>query len=138
MPALTFNAVQTFENRAVLTVLSKLWDAGISLPFDSTYLSAGTYGEKYMYPGLLVAFNATKTKYVPWNESASYGSYSSYLEGLLYIFQDFTFQEQIVAPATRCAAVVENCYVYGGSVGDIPMAARTAQSIQGVQIQWDE
>jgi len=138
MPATTFNVVQTFQNRAVLDVLSRLWDVGISLAFDSTYLTADSYGNKWLYPGMLVAFNSEKTKYVPWNSSSSYGSYSAYLEGILYVLQDFSFQEQIVAPATRCAAIVDHCYVYGGTMGDIPMAARTAQSIQGVQIQWDE
>lgn len=138
MPALTLSAVQTFQNRAVLSVLSRLWDVGISLPFDSTYLVADSYGNKFLYPGLLVAFNATKTKYVPFNASSSYGAYSAYLEGIIYDLYDFSFQDQVVAPATRCAAVVDNCYIYGGTIGDISLAARTAQSIQGVQIQWDE
>ena len=138
MPALTISAVQEYANRAVLTVLSRIWDVGISLPFDSTYLTADSYGNKFMFPGMLVAFNSEKTKYVPWNSAGSYGTYSAYLEGILYVPYDASFQEQVVAPATRCAAVVDNCYVYGGTMGDIPMAARTAQSIQGVQIQWDE
>jgi len=136
--ALTLNAVTSFANRAVLNVLSRIWDVGASLPFDVTYISSDTYGNKYMYPGMLVAFNSDKTKYVPWNASGSYGTYSTYLEGILHNFYDATWQEQIVAPATRCAAVVDNCYVYGGTVGDIPMTARDAKSIQGVQIQWDE
>ena len=138
MPALTINAVQTFQNRAVLNVVSKVWDVGASLPFDSSYLSADTYGNVFLYPGLLVAFNADKTKYVPWNASSSYGAYSAYLEGIIYTFYDFTGQEQVVAPATRCAVVVENAEVYGSAVGTVPMAARTAASIQGVQIQWDD
>ena len=138
MPALTLNAVQTFQNRAVLNVVSRVWDVGASLPFDSTYLTADSYGNKFLYPGLLVAFNATKTKYVPWNENSSYGAYSAYLEGIIYTFYDFTGQEQVVAPATRCAVVVENTQVYGSAIGTVPMAARTASSIQGVQIQWDD
>jgi hypothetical protein len=138
MPALTINAVQTFQNRAVLGVVSKVWDVGQSLPFDSTYLSADSYGNKYLYPGLLVAFNADLTKYVPWNANSSYGAYSAYLEGIIYTFYDFTAQDQVVAPATRCAVVVENAEVYGGTFGEVPMAARTASSIQGVQIQWDD
>lgn len=138
MPATILSAVQTFQNRAVLDVLSRLWDVGWSLPFDSTYLSADSYGNNFLYPGLLVAFNSEKTKYVPWNASASYGTYSAYLEGILYTLYDFSFQEQVVAPATRCAAIVDNCWIYGGTMGDIPLAARQAASIQGVHIQWDE
>lgn len=135
--ALTLNAVTSFANRAVLTVVSRVWDVGASLPFDGTYVGADTYGNEYIYPGMLVAFNSDKTKYVPWSAAGSYGTYSSYLEGVLHNFYDTTWQDQIVAPATRCAAVTSNCYVYGGTIGDIPMTARTASSIQGVQIQWD-
>lgn len=135
---LQISAVQTFKNRAVLNVLSKLWDVGMSLPFDRSYIAADTYGNRFQYPGMLVAFNADKTKYVPWNASGSYGTYSTYLEGILYTLYEHTFQEQVVAPATRCAAVVANCYVFGGNIGEVPLAARNATSIQGVQIQWDE
>lgn len=138
MPALTINAVQTFQNRAILTVVSKVWDIGRSLPFDSTYLPEDSYGNIYLYPGMLVAFNADQTKYVPWNEAGSYGVYSAYLEGLVHLFYTHTHQEQIIAPATRAAAIVDNCQVYGGTLGEVPMAARNAQSIQGVQFQWDE
>jgi hypothetical protein len=136
--ALTISAVQTFKNRAVLDVLSRMWDVGASLPFDRSYIESTTYGDRFQYPGMLVAFNADKSKYVPWNASGSYGTYSSYLEGILYALYDHTFQEQVVAPATRAAAIVANCYVYGGTIGDIPMTARSATSISGVQIQWDE
>lgn len=135
---LQISAVQTFKNRAVLDVIAHLWDIGASLPFDRSYISANTYGDRFQYPGMLVSFNADKTKYVPWSAAASYGTYSSYLEGILYTLYEHTFQEQVVAPATRAAVVVANCYVYGGTLGDIPMTARSATSITGVQIQWDE
>lgn len=135
---LQISAVQMFKNRAVLEVISHLWDVGASLPFDRSYLGANTYGDVFQYPGMLVAFNADKSKYVPWNASASYGTYSSYLEGIIYALYNHTFQEQVVAPATRAAAIVGNCYVYGGTIGEVPMTARSASSISGVQIQWDE
>lgn len=136
--ALEFRVDQIFRNRAVLEVLSHLWDVGASLPFDRSYIAADTYGNRFQYPGMLVAFNSDKTKYVPWNASASYGTYSSYLEGIIYALYDHTFQEQVVAPATRAAAIVANCYVFGGTIGEVPMTARTASSISGVQLQWDE
>lgn len=138
MATLTISAVSEYENRAVLTVLSKLRNVGRSLPFDSTYLAADSYGNKLLYPGLLVAFNAAQTKYVPHNINGSYGTYSSYLEGIIYTMYDFTFEEQIVAPANDCVAVSENCYIYGGTFGSIPLATRWAHSIQGTNIQWDE
>jgi len=120
-----------------LEVLSKLWDVGRSLPFDSTYLSADTYGNIFLYPGMLVSFNEAGNKYIPFHASGSYGSYSAYLEGIIYTMYEFTFEEQIVAPASRCAAVTGRCYEYGGSIGDISAEAKLAQSLAGTHIQWD-
>jgi hypothetical protein len=139
MPALTMDAITTIANRAVVTAMSKVREVGKSLPFDSTYLTADSYGHKLLYPGLLVSFNSDKTKYIPYNENGSYGTYSTYLEGIIHSLMDFTYQTQIVAPATQGIAIEENCYVYGSAVGTIPLAAKgsAVQSLSGVFIQWD-
>lgn len=125
--------------RAVLKAVEHVMDVNRSLPFDSTYLVADSYGNKFLYPGMLVGFNAAKDKYVPYNENNSYGTYSAYLEGIIYTFYDFTYQDQVVAPASRCAAIEAYCYVYGGAIGTIPLAAKgsAVQSLSGVFIQWD-
>jgi len=135
---LTFDAISTIEQKAVHRVVSHIWDVNRSLPFDSSYLTADSYGNKYLYPGMLVSFNEDKDMYVPFSAAGSYGSYSSYLEGILYFLYDFTYQDQIVAPASRCAAVEHYCYVYGGTMGDIPEEAKSGvASLSGVFIQWD-
>lgn len=138
MPALTMNAIQTIDQRAVLNPIIRTWDVNRSLPFDSTYLAADSYGNKFLYPGLLVAFNSTLTMYVPYNENGSYGTYSTYLEGVVPSLKDFTYQDQIIAPVSRAAVKEEHCYVYGGSLGDIPAGAKqNMSSLSGVFIQWD-
>jgi hypothetical protein len=135
--ALTINAVTEIGNRAVLQVLSRLWDVGPSLPFDRTYVPANSYGERFLYPGMIVGRNCDQSKYVPYSTGgASYGAYSSYAVGIIYILYDFTYEEQIVAPATRAAAIEAHCYVYGsGTLGSIPDAVKTATGMK--LIQWD-
>jgi len=134
--ALTMNAVTEIGNRAVLQVLSRLWDVGASLPFDRTYVPENSYGERFLYPGMIVGKNDDQSKYVPYGTGASYGAYSAYACGVIYTMYDFTYEEQIVAPATRAAAIESLCYVYGsGTLGSIPDAVKDATGMK--LIQWD-
>ncbi len=134
---LTMNAVQSFGNRAVLSVLSHLWDVGKSLPIAQSYFSPDSYGNRYIYPGLIVCEDPSTYMYVPANESGSYGAYSfyTYASGILYTMYDTTFETQIVAPATRASAVEKFCYVLGGTLGVVPDDVKSAQGMK--LIQWD-
>lgn len=133
---ITVSAVHQFRNRAVLTVLKHLWDVGRSLPFDSSYLTEDAYGNIFLYPGMIVSFkDETRAEYVPYNSSASYGSYSAYPVGVLYTLYDCTQMRQVVAPATRAAVVEQNCYVFGGTMGVISDVIK--QAIGMKLIQWD-
>lgn len=133
---ITIDAVQSFNNKAVLSVIKELWDIGKSLPFDSTYLVADSYGNKYLYPGMVVAYSGSyKDQYAPYSAAASYGSYSDAPVGIVYELYDCTMQKQIIAPATRAAVVEQYCYVFGGTLGSIPSAVKTAAGMK--LIQWD-
>ena len=132
---LTMNAVTSIRNRAVLTVVSHVWDVGKSLPFDRVYVPADSYGNRYLYPGLIVGMNDDESMYVPYNAASSYGAYSAYAVGLLYHLYDFTFEAQIVAPATRAAAVEQYCWIFGSTMGSIPDAVKSAVGMK--LIQWD-
>lgn len=134
--AITINAVRTYKNRAVLNVIKELWDIGKSLPFDSTYLVADSYGNKFLYPGMVVAYKDTnEDEYVPYNASASYGTSSDAPVGIAYTMYDCTFEKQVIAPASRAAVVEANCYVFGGAVGTIASAVKTAAGMK--LFQWD-
>lgn len=132
---LTMNAVTSIGNRAVLDVLSRLWDVGRSLPFDRSYVPADSYGNRFLYPGLIVGMNDDESLYVPYNVASSYGAYSSYARGILYTLYDFTFEAQIVAPATRAAAVEQYCWIFGSAMGTITDAVKEAVGMK--LIQWD-
>lgn len=132
----TINATRTYKNRAVLNVIKELWDVGKSLFFDSTYLVADSYGNKWIYPGMVVAYKDTnEDEYVPYNASSSYGASSNLPVGVLYTMYDCTFEKQVVAPATRAAVVEANCYIFGGAVGTITSAVKTAAGMK--LFQWD-
>lgn len=135
----TMAVQKIFNQRAVLRVVSKVYNRGKSLFFDQTYVAANTYGERILYPGMLVAFSSDKTQYVPWSAASSYGTYSSYFAGILDDLFDFTFESQVVAPATRAVAIEEHCYVYGGAVGTVPAAIKqaTGNNFEGRLIEWD-
>ena len=136
--ALTVNAVTSFQNRAVLNVVNHVWDVGKSLPFQASYLVADSYGSKYLYPGMIVSEDETNGWYVPANVASSYGAYSgfTYACGVIYTEYDCTFENQIVAPATRAAVIEANCYIHGVDVGTaIPDAVKSAIGMK--LIQWD-
>lgn len=130
----TFNVVDTFGSRAVPNVVSKLWDVGESARFDASYLVPDSYGQKFLYPGMIVAYkNTNKNEYVPYSPTASYGPLSSYPVGVNYMLYDCSFRSPIIAPATRAALIEALCFVFGGAVGQISTAVKDALKL----IQWD-
>ena len=136
---LTINAQHSYSQRAILRVVRKVWDRGKSLPFDQTYTPADTYGNRYLYPGMVVAKNSDETMYVPWSSTSSYGSYSTYACGIIDDLFDCTFESQIVSPATRCVALAAHCYVYGTAMGTIPDAVKqaTGHNFEMRLVQWE-
>jgi len=128
-----WDVYNAYGNRAVLTCVKHVWDVGKSLPFNASYLAEDEYGQKFLYPGMIVAYNDDETMYVPYNEDGSYGELSSYPVGVNYVLYDCTFRDQIIAPATRAAVIEAHCFVYGGSLGDISDEVKEALRL----IQWD-
>lgn len=94
--------------------------------FDSSYIVANSYGEKFMYAGMIVAVDTDTEKYVPWNAGGSYGTGSATAAGVLPELWDCTYGDQGIAPAWHCKVREQYCYVYGGALGTIPAAVKTA------------
>ena len=94
--------------------------------FDSSYLAANAYQEKYAYAGMVVALDSTTSKYVPYSAAASYGTGSNTAIGLLIEPEDMSYGDKAIAPAWHFIAVQQYCFVYGGPLGTIPAAVKTA------------
>jgi hypothetical protein len=131
----TINAQKYQTQRAILRVVSKVWDVGRSLPMSQSYFAPDAYGNRYLYPGLIVGYNDDKTEYVPVDSAGSYGVYATYTyaAGIIADFFDFTYQDQIVAPATRAAFVEQYVYLYGEDLGTVPDEVKAALHLS----QWD-
>jgi len=94
--------------------------------FDSSYIAADTYQNKYLYPGMILAKDSSTNKYVPYNAAASYGTGSNTAVGVLVDFWDMTYGDKIVAPVWHAAVREDYCFVYGGALGTVPAAVKTA------------
>ena len=97
--------------------------------FDAaTYIAANAYGEKIVYAGLIVAVDSTSGKFVPYNASAAYGTGSDTAVGVLDEPYDMTYDDYMVEPVWHGVLIEDNCYVYGGALGTVPAAVKTALS----------
>jgi len=136
--ALSVDAVTSMGDRTVETVVKRVWDRGVSLPFDRTKLTVDDFGNYFLRPGMIVGKNDDQSMYVPWSAASSYGAYSAYYEGIITELWDCTFESQIVAPATRANAIEERCFVWGGTVGDIPDAIKqaTGHNFKARLVEW--
>jgi hypothetical protein len=94
--------------------------------FDSSYVAADTYQNKYIYPGLVVALDSATSKYVPYNASASYGTGSDTAVGVLIHFHDLTYGDKMVAPIWHGVVKDDLCFLYGSALGSVTTAVKTA------------
>lgn len=92
--------------------------------FLATYIPENSYGDRFVYPGLVVALSGHY--YVPYNSSASYGTGSDTAVGILTTPVDATMdQEPVISPMYHGQVVEDHCYVLGSSLGSIPAAVKT-------------
>lgn len=105
-----------------------------SKPFYASYIAANAYSEKYIYPGMIVAVSYISGcyYYVPYSAGASYGTGSDTAIGLLWQLHDLTYGDKMIAPTWHAVAVEEKCFLYGGALGTVPAAVKTALS----NIKW--
>lgn len=102
--------------------------------FDSSYIAANAYSEKFIYPGMVVALDSSTDKYVPYSAAASYGTGSDSAVGVFAIEGaiDVTYGDKMIAPVWHAVLVESKCFLYGGALGTIPAAVKTALD----DIQW--
>lgn len=130
---LTLGSVQ-FDNENYHEVLVNRshTQPGPSRMLEDAYFIADTYGNIRVKPGLIMALNSTSNKYVPWNTSAAYGPGSDTAASLLDVFVDLTYGEEPVSGVTQAHAIEAHCYVWGGDMGTVPAAVKTALKL----IEW--
>lgn len=125
------NAVVTKDNRAVLTVIaSAVKERKEGKFFNGSYIPANDNGDKYVYPGMILA--SSGSYYVPYNVSASYGTGSDTAVGILNEFWDVTLFNRMISPVTEGTFYEKYCYEFGGTFGSIRAAVKTSLS----HIQW--
>lgn len=94
---------------------------------DSSYIAAdGTTGQKYVYPGLVVAVDSSTNKYVPYSAGASYGTGSNTAVGVMDEFLDVTFGDEAITPIWHGGLIEAYCYVYGSAAGTIAAGIKTS------------
>lgn len=118
------DAFTTRTHRAVLEVMAgPVEDRRGGKYFNASYIAANDYGEKFMYPGMVIAESGSY--YVPYNVSAAYGTGSDTAVGILREMQDVTVQTTIVAPVTMGAVIEDYIYVYGSALDTVTTAIKT-------------
>ena len=101
--------------------------------FDSSHiLESGLDGQKYVYPGMIVAQDTTTYKYVPYNSSAAYGTGSDTAVGILDEMLELTNGDQACTPVVHGQFIEAHCRVYGLTRGVISSTIKTHLK----DIQW--
>ena len=119
------------HRQALQVVRDNHFTTGKSRFFDRSYIAENSYGEKWLYPGMIVA-EGENEKYVPYSAGGSYGDGSNTAVGVLKTLWDVTYDEYEIEPVVHGALIEQRCFVYGGSLGTVPAAVKTALA----QIQW--
>ena len=111
-----------------------LYDYRGSNFFDESYFPEDSVGNKYVDPGLIVALAAVADdatygatyRFVPYTSGGTYGVESDTPYGVLDIRLNATLQGEAIAVLYHGQLQERNCYVLGGTVGDVPDAVKTA------------
>lgn len=98
----------------------------ISNWLDSSYIASDATGQKYVYPGLVLAKDTSTNKFVPYSAGASYGTGSDTAVAVLDQFLDVTFGDEAVDPIYHGKLKEAFCYLYGGAIGTVSGAVKTA------------
>ena len=102
--------------------------------FDESYIAADTNGNKYVDPGMIIAWAAVADdatygatyKFVPYESGGSYGVNSDVAYGILDVRLNATLDGEAVSALYHGQLQERNIYVYGGTVGTVPAAVKTA------------
>ena len=117
--------ISTHTQRQVFHPLASMhYDLGVSRVFDRTYISDEN-SERWAYPGMVLAVN-NDGNLVPWNAAASYGAGSDTAVGMLINLLDLNYGNSTATYVWHAKLKQNVCYVYGGALGTIPAAVKTA------------
>lgn len=118
----------TRRHRQPLTVLrDNHFSQLTSRDFDAgTYIADDSYSEKWVYAGIIVALDSTSSKYVPYSVGASYGTGSDTAVGVLHETYEMTYDDRLVAPVWHGVCIESRCFIYGGAVGTVSNAVKSA------------
>jgi len=125
---------QTFSAKRQIKMPRSLYDYRGSNFFDPTYIAADANGNKYVWEGLIVALAAVADdatygatyKFVPYESGGSYGVNSDVPYGILDIRLNATLDGEAIAVIYHGQLQEQNIYVYGGALGTVPAAVKTA------------
>lgn len=100
--------------------------------FDSSVILAdGRTGQKYVYPGLIMAQRSDTYKYVPYSSGASYGAGSDTAIGILDELLEVTEGDQACSPVYHGHFIEAHCRVFGLARGVISSTIKTHLSLIG-------
>lgn len=115
-------------HRAVLEVLADQH----FMRRKSSVLRVGAYipladdGTRFVYPGLIVAWETTaQSYYVPFSAGASYGAASGTACGVVREFHDASMGDPIIEPIFHGKMIEKHCYEWGGTVGTLTASVKT-------------
>jgi len=94
--------------------------------FDSSYLAANSYSERWLYKGMIVAKDTSTNKFVPYSASAAYGTGSDTALGVNIETLEMTYGDIGIAPMWHGKVREAYAFVYGGARGTIPAAVKTS------------
>lgn len=94
--------------------------------FDSSYIAANEYLEKYVYAGMILAVDSGTGYYVPYNVSAAYGTGSDTAVGVLHEDYDMSYAGYMVEAVWHGTLIESLCFIYGGAIGTVSNAVKTA------------
>jgi hypothetical protein len=92
--------------------------------FDRTYV-AEEVNTRWIYPGMILAVN-NDGNFVPYNAAGAYDLGSNEPAGVNHLLYDITYGNQIVSGIWHGKVVQDLCFVYGGTLGSISAAIKTA------------
>lgn len=126
------NVLKQDQRRSFLAILGvgdNLISRRNSNWLEATYFTAGDNGQKYVWPGLIVAKNTSTYKWVPFSAAASYGPGSdgtNSVVGVMDEFVDVTWGDVAIAPIFHGKVIARHCYIFGSDLDSVSAAVKTA------------
>lgn len=121
-------------HRAVLEVLADghFMRKGSRTLLAEDYIMKDADGNRYLYPGLIIAEDTAGTYYLVFSDSTSYGTNSDVAVGVLREFHNATLGDPIIDPIVHGKLIEAHCYEYEGTFGTISAGVKTELTL----VEW--